>query len=377
MSVRPLHLALLRARLVALLLVIGFAAQSSFGPGLVAAAVPVDGFAPTATRAAASAPSVEPRLGAALRNALARARRHSAAPGLSMAIVTDDGRVWQRASGRGRDGGRLSARAPQTIASITKAFTAAIVMQLASEGRIELDAPANRYLPKVALLRGVTVRQLLAHRSGIADLYGPAKHRLNHRPGRALGSNDVLRPIGPRWFAPGKDYGYSNTNYFLLGHIIEVVTHSSFNDVLAERITGPLELDDTRLLTADDTQLPPAWSTAFWTSGAMVATPADLAEFGHALYGGGLVSDRHLARMTSFKHGNRYGLGTQLLPLGSRDVPGHSGLLYTTTSLLVHLPKERVTIAIFGTAPNADLEAALVERYGGRSLLDLALSLAG
>lgn len=378
MSDRIFRRALRRARPVALSLIVVLTAQSALGPGLgpVAAA----GWADAVQLAPGAGPSlpasVDDSFAAELDIALGRARRASRAPGLSMAIVGADGRVWQGASGTTRDGARLAADAPQTLASITKAFTATIAMQLVEEGLLELNVPATRYLPKVRLVHQVRVKQLLNHTSGIADLYGGVKGILHGSPGRALSSNDVLRPIGPAWFPPSKGYGYSNTNFYLLGLIIESVTGKSFNEVLAERITGPLDLPLTRLLTADDSQLPAAWSTGFWTSGAMIAAPAELARFGHALYGGGLVSDKSLRRMTNFDAGHRYGLGTQQLSLGKRKVPGHSGLLYTTTSLLVHLPAEDVTIAIFGTAPHIDLESALADGHaGGPSLLSLALEL--
>lgn len=362
--------ALRRLRAVPLLLAALVAFQSTAGIGIAAAQD-----APARPAATAASATIDPRLADALQRRLNRAASESHAPGMTMAIVTDDGLVWEGAAGTDRHGARLTPAMPQTIASITKTFTAAIAMQLAEEDALELNWPANRYLPNVKLLRQVRVGQLLKHTSGIADLYGPVKPQLDRHPNRPLSSNDVLRPIGANLFPPGKGYGYSNTNFYLLGLIIEVATGRSFDELLAERITDPLGLEQTRMLGADDRQLPPAWSTAFWTSGAMISTPGELARFGHALYGGDLVSERSRARMTSFPEGRRYGLGTQLLPLGSRDVPGHSGLLHATTSLLVHLPKEGVTIAILGTAPHTDLDGALVKRYAGRSLVDLALKL--
>ncbi|MGH2401526.1 MAG: serine hydrolase domain-containing protein [Candidatus Limnocylindria bacterium] len=356
-----------------------FSLRRALGLSLLAAITTQVSFAPAAASAAEppAMASVNEAVAAELGAAVSRARKYSIAPGLSASVVTADGRQWAGASGKKRSGSWLKPDAALTIGSVTKTFTAAIVMGLVDEGRIALDAPVNRYLPNVRLARGVTVRQLLNHTSGIADLYGPTRTRLQGAPNRAMSSNDVLGSIPGRKFKAGRGYGYSNTNYYLLGHIIEAVTQRSFNEELAARFGSRLGFQQTRLLTAADTQLPAAWSTAFWTSGAMVSTPTELARWGQALYGGGLLSIKGRARMMDFHNGNRYALGSQLLKIGGRDLPGHSGLLYTTTSLLIYLPAERATVAIMATAPQTDLEAALTTRYGGPSIMDVVHRLAG
>jgi D-alanyl-D-alanine carboxypeptidase len=352
-------------RALGLSLLVAITAQIPFTPATASAAEPP------------AMASADEGVAAELRAAVSRARKYSIAPGLSMSVVTADGRQWSGASGKKRSGSWLTPDAPLTIGSVTKTFTAAIVMGLVEEGRVALDAPVNRYLHNARLARGVTVRQLLNHTSGIADLYEPTSARLQGAPNRALSSNDVLGSLPGRTFKAGRGYGYSNTNYYLLGHIIEAVTHRSFNEELAARFGSRLGFQQTRLLTAADTQLPAAWSTAFWTSGAMVSTPTELARWGQALYGGGLLSMKGRARMMDFHNGNRYALGSQLLRIGGRDLPGHSGLLYTTTSLLIHLPAERMTVAIVATAPKTDLEAALTTRYGGASIMEVVRRLAG
>jgi D-alanyl-D-alanine carboxypeptidase len=336
--------------------------------------------------AAASAPTQPPQtevfgtevdvaLQAELWTALREAREHSVAPGMSISVLTADGRQWSGADGWHANGAWINVGDPLTIGSVTKTFTAATILALVDQGLIQLDAPASTYLHNVALVKGTTVRQLLSHTSGIADLYGPAIGTLNGAPGAVLGSNAVLRPIGEPYFAPGTGYHYSNTNYYLLGLIIEVVTGTSVSEQFQARFTGPLGLAQTRLLGPADVQLPAAWSSAFWTSGAMVSPPSELARWGQALYSGGVISPAGMLRMLDFRSGSFYGEGAQLLPLGDRLVPGHSGLMYETTTLLVQLP-EGITIALAATAPNTDLEAALVDAHGAPSLLELIYRLA-
>ena len=332
---------------------------------------------PGATLAAPQTTAVGPKVAAALEAAMIRADRAVGRTGLAVAVVANDGRSWTDANGLDDRGRAMDPQAPFVIGSVTKTFTAALVMALVDEGRIQLDVPVTTYLPNVRMARGVTVRQLLTHTSGISDLYRSRKWHLHNRPSVRLSSNDVLFSIGPRWFAPGAGYAYSNTNYFLLGHVIEAVSHRSFAQELERRFTGPMGLEHTRLLTSDDALLPAAWSSGFWTSGAMQSTPLELAAWGESLFRGRALSYPSTRRMVNFNYGNRYGHGTQLFRIAGRDLPGHSGLLYSTTTLMVHLPAEKLTVVLTAKEPGIDLEAALAGRFDGPSLLDVARGLAG
>ncbi|HJP71214.1 MAG TPA: serine hydrolase [Candidatus Limnocylindria bacterium] len=327
-------------------------------------------------RVAASDP-IPDDLQAALWTALRAARQNSIAPGMSMSVLTADGRQWSGSDGWETNGDMLTVDDPMLIGSVTKTFTAAIILQLAQEGRLNINDRTSTYLHNVRLVKHTTIRQLLGHTSGIADLYQPALGVLQGAPDTSLSSNGVLRPIGENYFPPGHGYHYSNTNYYLLGLVIEHVTGRTVEQEIQDRFRAPMALEHTRMLTPDDPRLPAAWSTAFWTAGAMVSTPTELARWGQALYTGYVVSAANTRRMLDFTDGDYYGLGAQLLPLGGRWEPGHSGLMYDTTTLLIHLREENLTIAIAANAPNADLETALTGTYGGPSILELVESLAG
>ena len=97
------------------------------------------------------------------------------------------------------------------------------------------------------------------------------------------------------WYRPGEGYAYANTNYYLLGLVIEQITGATLAEELDRRFFTPLGLDSTEVLTGDSTArdtLEPAWATIFWASGAMSASAADLARWGDALYGDGLLARR-------------------------------------------------------------------------------------
>lgn len=162
---------------------------------------------------------------------------------------------------------------PHFIASIAKLYTSAIVMQLAAEGRLQLDDPAARHLPPGTMdgfhpwrgqdLSGrITLRQLLSHTSGLADYFeqrqpdGDSVFRrmTGGGPDLAFGFEEVQRIVRGRLrprFAPGtpgKAF-YADTNYALLGQVIEHVDGRSFGEAVEARIARPLGLGDTYVFT--------------------------------------------------------------------------------------------------------------------------------
>lgn len=241
--------------------------------------------------------------------------------------------------------------------SVTKTFTATVVLQLAAEHRLDLDAPVDRYLPGLVRHNGydgrrITVRQLLRHTSGLPDYLDapewehPERLRYRHFEPRELVNRalDLPRPSGT-WY-------YATTNYLLAGMIIREVTGHEPEAEITRRVIRPLGLrdtywpgDDTRLrgphsrsyFTAEDGRLVDgtAWNTTFGgVGGALVSTPADLSRFITALLGGRLLPADQLADMRRtvaadpdrLWPGARYGLGLIASPLrcGGRWW-GHAG----------------------------------------------------
>jgi CubicO group peptidase (beta-lactamase class C family) len=134
------------------------------------------------------------------------------------------------------------------IASTTKQFTAALVLQLWEEGRLELDAPVAAYLPEYPRPQGdrVTLHHLLTHSSGIPSYVGlpdfyASIGRTEHTPAELVALTSSL----PLEFEPGSRWSYSNSGYVLLGLVIERVAGKPYEQVLRERILAPLGLEDT------------------------------------------------------------------------------------------------------------------------------------
>ena len=312
---------------------------------------------------------------AALQGAVDRARAAFGLNAVAVGVSADARIGWSGASGPPRDGlTPLSGATPFAIASVTKTFTAALVLQLVEEGRIDLDAAVNDYLPDVTIARGVSVRQLLSHTSGIADLLAPMRNHLNADPSRVWKPAEVLALLGPSSFAPGASWGYSNTNYLIAGMLVERITGHTFGEELERRITGPLKLLGTGAPARGKLPylLGVSWTSAFWTSAMLDSDAADLVRWGDALYGGAILQADTLAQMLDFnEHG--YGLGAEQYRFGGLDGYGHSGLLRGYTTLLVHLPQAKLTVALLAVGHLFDATGFLTySGPGGPSILSLA-----
>ncbi|MBA2283657.1 MAG: beta-lactamase family protein [Acidimicrobiia bacterium] len=200
---------------------------------------------------------------------------------------------------------------PFRVGSLSKTVVAVMVLQLVDEGAIELDAPLITYLPDLAIPDGITTRQLLAHRSGLPEhTDGELVPAVLADPARAWTPTDVLALVAdqPLDFEPGKNFGYSNTNYIVAGLLLEQVTGRSLTENLDARLVEPLGLTTTYF--APDPQRAPitgyssdlaggttdaspytALETAAGAAGSLVSTVPDLATFIRALAHGELLSE--------------------------------------------------------------------------------------
>ncbi len=309
--------------------------------------------------------------------ALEAARAAAGAYGVTFAAIRDGELLWAGSSGRARDGETpLTASTPLVIGSVTKTFVAATILQLAEDGRLELDDSVRSHLPELRQLsRKITIGQLLNHTSGLADLFNDeTRTGLEEHPEHAWTAEEVLGSLHAPWYPPGEGWAYANTNYYLLGLVIERLTDASLADELTARFLEPLDLRTTGLLdgTHAGGPLAPAWTSIFWGSGAMAASAADLAHWGDALYAGSVLRPSSRELMLELND-HDYGYGVQMVEVDGRKGYGHTGLLNTYTTLLYHLPKERVTVALLVNRSHVDLGGMLtVEPGDGPSLLELA-----
>lgn len=173
-------------------------------------------------------------------------------PALSIAILRGDSVLL----GRGYGYANVEHRVPATDStiyqsgSVGKQFTAAAVVMLSEEGRLSLDDPLVRYLPEGrAVWRGITIRHLLTHTSGIPDY---ADSTLDYR--HSYSEDELVRLAAglPLAFRPGERWSYSNTGYVLLGVVIRRVTGSFYGEFLEKRIFGPVGMRTARVISESE-----------------------------------------------------------------------------------------------------------------------------
>ncbi|MFE0822379.1 serine hydrolase domain-containing protein [Streptomyces sp. NPDC058847] len=307
---------------------------------------------PAAARAAAPSPDMA-GVAAALDAAVAEG-----APGATARFTGPEGVRARTAGVRDRaSGAPMDVRARFRVGSVSKTFTAVVVLQLVDEGRLALDAAVSHYLPGLLPDDRITVRHLLTHRSGLADYTDRMFHETV--PGFEAVRNRVfsqrelvdLSLAEPRTTEPGAAYEYSNTNFVLAGMLVEKVTGRPVARAYEQRIIGPLRLRDTSYVhpdtriagprvrgylhpdeagapLVDSTEQTVSWAQS---AGAVISAPADLNTFMTALMRGRLLSPRMLDAMTSVTptdttNSRFYGLGLRRYDLscGTR-VYGHTG----------------------------------------------------
>ncbi len=173
-------------------------------------------------------------------------------PGMSVAVLRGDSVLLARGYGFANLEHRVPA-ADSTIyqsGSLGKQFTAAAVLTLAHEGKLGLDQPIRRYLPEgPAAWRGITVRHLLTHTSGIPDY---TDSTVDYRRDYTEAQLVALAARLPLHFRPGATWSYSNTGYALLGFIVRRVSGTFYGDVLRERIFEPLGMRTARVISERD-----------------------------------------------------------------------------------------------------------------------------
>ena len=168
----------------------------------------------------------------------------------SLAISKDGKVIYSRAVGISHIGDKgyvpADTKTKYRIGSITKMFTATLVFQLVEEGKLKLDDTLNKFFPEIPNAKKITVAQMLNHHSGIHNITDDAANYLSYsrRPQTREQMLAIIAKTTPD-FEPGAKAAYSNSNYILLGYIVEKLTGKSYKDALNERIAAKINLADT------------------------------------------------------------------------------------------------------------------------------------
>ena len=296
----------------------------------------------------------------------------------------------------------LTPDSPFLLASVTKQFTAAALLLLVQEGRIGLDDRLSRYVPELPQAGNVTLRQLLVQTSGIPDYAedpgGSATRSVARTPAEMIAWIARLQPA--QLFAPGTAWRYSNSNYVLLGAVIERVSASTLADFFRERLFVPAGLsntswDDPRDVVPGRVQgyrrareSTSGFANADWISptvpgpaGGLRTTITDLLRWSEALHGGRVINSRSLRLMTeagrlndgrSTKFGMPvewqrglnadYGMGVFITPIANDRRIWHPGDVDGFSTWLAHYPRHGLSIALMVNSQSVDIDKDAIER---------------
>lgn len=309
------------------------------------------------------------------------------APG-AMVRVDDNGTIHRLSEGVAD---RATGRAITTtdrfrVGSVTKSFSAVVLLQLVDEGKLDLDASVNTYLPGLLPDNRITVRQVMSHRSGLYDytndMFAQTVPGFESVRNKVFSYQDLVTLSLKHAVtnAPGAAYSYSNTNFVVAGMLIEKLTGHSVATEYQNRIFTPLNLTDT-FYVHPDTAIPGTHANGYLTpdeaggalvdsteqtvswaqsAGAVISSTQDLDTFFSALMSGQLMSAAQLAQMqqwTTVNSTQGYGLGLRRRDLSCGiSVYGHTGTVqgYYTYAFASKDGKRSVT-ALANTSNNVDV----------------------
>ncbi len=303
-------------------------------------------------------------------------------PGVSVSVILPGNQHWNGAAGLSHiyNLSPMDTNHLFQMASVNKLYTSAMIFQLKEQGLLHLDDSLGTYLPAMVNVPGsTTIRNLLVHKSGISDIAtwpGIINEWLNY-PDSIWPHLLVMQTfVDPPLIPQGTNFHYSNSNYILLGMIIEQLTGRTFAQELKTRFLTPLGLNKTFFAPDDDSlAIPqtPGWTSfttagvyntdasailndnsasMFFTSGSIIAQPADVARFTRLLWTGQIISSASLDTMmqctnVAFGQGcDGYGYGTMRYQFYGKTSYGHAGDVNGFTQLSIHQPVDSITLTI-------------------------------
>jgi len=332
--------------------------------------------------------AIDSNLSQQLQNVLDDAILNYNIKGLSAAIQTFNDDIWVGAAGVSHDTISVKSDMLMGIGSITKNFIATIILQLYEEGSLNLTDSLHKWLPSFQNIDSTaTIKQLLNHTSGIYNylMYPGIDDTIQAYDPKIWTPEEILEKfVLEAYFPPGTNWEYSNTNYILLGLIIEEATGNSILDELHNRLTIPLGLNSTFLYPDEEyvgirshcwipwnntlldvTEFENAsWYSVYWTAGAILSTPEQLVNWQKGLYEGNLLNDTtlDLMKQPAPYSGGSYGLGTQIGLLNNELVYGHTGDVVYYSQLL-YVPSESLSIAVISNTRFAPINTIWLDLY--------------
>jgi D-alanyl-D-alanine carboxypeptidase len=334
------------------------------------------------TTLATSPPSGAPSLDVGLQQTLDDWFGTGDIGGAVAAIGLADGTVHVATTGDAAPGEPAGTGDTMRIGSITKTYMAALTLRLDDIGVLDIDDPVATYLPGLGINDTVTIRDLLAHTSGIADpdpadivalFREDSGQRFEYRD--LIAFADIPTDSDPR----SGEFAYANSGYHVLGGVIEAATSTNVAAALRTQVLDPAGLTRTHLAGAEPVPTPIvpgnvdldgdghedtlaavpylAVETHMWSAGALVSTADDIIRFARALFAGTIISEHALAEMTdtsTVEHG--HGLGIFDVRVDGKTVYGNSGAAPGFHANFAHHPTSGTTVVVFTNCPSCPVD---------------------
>ncbi|MET0672255.1 MAG: serine hydrolase domain-containing protein [Microbacterium pygmaeum] len=302
----------------------------------------------------------------------------SGMPGAAILVRIGD-ETWESSTGVGdvRTQEPFDPGAVVRIGSVTKTFVGTVVLELIDDGALSLDDTLEEFIPGVTNGTTITVRNLLNMTSGVWEFTGDADlmGRWSADPLLSWTVDDTIELLKdkPAQFEPGAKVIYTDSNYILLGRIVELITGSTLPEQVAERVLEPLGLMSTAMPSNAETGVPDPHQQGYrpagdgptgpdielspireinpevaWAAGSMTSTLGDLATWSVALAEGDLLSpELQSARVdTDFLDGSNLEYGLALQRFG--DFVGHGGAIFGYNTTMMRFPEADATIVVVG-----------------------------
>jgi D-alanyl-D-alanine carboxypeptidase len=275
----------------------------------------------------------------------------------------------------------LSSDSRFRVGSITKMFTAALILKAVEEGKIQLDQKIDTFFPEIENSELITISQLMNHRSGVHSFTSNPDYLTWHTMPKSRKSLYNIILEGGSDFEPDSKADYSNSNYVLLTWILEDIYREEYTNILSRHITVPLKLKNTYLGKKTNPSDKEAFSYMFsgeWIkeadtdmsiplgAGAIVSTTGDLTRFIEGLFAGKIISLGSLELMKEMK--DNFGRGMFRIPFHDKSSYGHTGGIDEFKSMLSYFPDEKFSLAMSTNAsvidPNQAAIAAMSAYFG-------------
>lgn len=293
-------------------------------------------------------------------------------PGIQVALAKNGTVLYAQAYGVSNSATQQATQANTIfeIGSITKQFTAALIMKLQEQGKLQVDDSVSTYLPEYGFPPSITIRRLLTHTSGLPNYTNFPQYQAWAVTGASVeGVLTVLSQL-PLDFQPGTAYAYSNSNFFVLGAIIEKVTGATYSANLQQYIFTPLGLTNTYYAIPPASQAALGYTSlgtpaiivdrsAPFAAGALSSNVFDLVAWNNALINGKVVSPASFKAMTTSNGfgtaGSSYGFGLALGTFNNRSMIVHGGAINGFTAYNLVFPDNGFTVVMLINQEGVDL----------------------